>query len=462
MIDSKISHFKILEKLGEGGMGEIYLAEDTLLNRKVALKQLPAHLIEKQELVIRFKREARAAAALKHPNIVTVYELFEHENRIFIAMEYIEGANLYEFRKQRTITIKQALVIILHICKGLRVAHKNGIIHRDIKPANIMIDKDGWVKLLDFGLAKLVANKTITRIGSKMGTVPYFSPEQLRGEEAAPGTDIFSLGIILYELIAGRRPFEGDSEESIIYHILHKKPERLAKFNPQVTPRLQKVVDKALNKNSRRRYQSIGHFMHDLERERRYYSKLQEAAASTAAKNSVARSVSLYLKDIEYEINRFGLSRLISRLGSMNQLLRTKLILLRQKTALPAGLLVIFATLSGTFLILKGSHHGESNVSIMQASPIRTLVNIKETPRLLKAFEEFSQRDLIRTGEKANPKDSNSFYLFVFDSQRVADVLIPQGDDLYSLYSKKTLQKSKNHLPGKYRIWVKDLSKSRH
>jgi serine/threonine protein kinase len=458
MINSKISHFKILEKIDEGGMGEIYLSEDTLLNRKVVLKQLPAHLIEKKDLVIRFKREARAAAALKHPNIVTVYELFEHDGRIFIAMEYIDGANLYEFARQRKLTIKQALVIVLHICKGLRIAHKSGIIHRDIKPANIMIDKDGWVKLLDFGLAKLVANKTITRIGSKMGTVPYFSPEQLRGEETKPCTDIFSLGIILYELIAHRRPFDGETEESIIYKILHEKPERLAKYNAEVTPRLQKVVDKALSKNVKQRYQSISHFMHDLEKERKFYSKSQNAAADSSAKGSMARNVSLYLKDIESGINRFSVSRFLSYLDSLNQFIRRTTAIIRKKSALPLALLVMLAALSGTFLALNGFHHKLINRFVFKTSPIKTLVHIKNTPELLRTFEEFRRRDLIRTSEHAIFNNSDNFYLFVFDSKKVADVFVMKGDVLFSLFSKRTFQESRHEFYAKYRIWVQDLS----
>lgn len=458
MINTEISHFRILDKIGEGGMGEIYLAEDTLLNRKVALKELPIHLTEKKELVIRFKREARAAAALKHPNIVTVYELFGHDRRIFIAMEYIDGVNLHEFTKQRDITIKQALVIILHICKGLRVAHKSGIIHRDIKPANIMIDKDGWVKLLDFGLAKLAAKKTITRIGSKMGTVPYFSPEQLRGEETNPSSDIFSLGIILYELIARRRPFDGETEENIMYNILHKKPESLAKLNPEVTPRLQKLVEKALSKNIKRRYQSLSHFMHDLERERRYYSNQKAVVASASGKQSMARNVSLYLKDIESGVNRFSVSRILSYLGSVNQAVRSSVAFVRKKTAVSLGMLVMLTALSGTFLVLNGSHSHFINRSVFEASPIQALLQIEETPELLRVFEEYRQRDLIKTSENVNFDNSEQCYLFVFDSQKVADVFMMKSNRLFSLHSKRTYQKSMHKFAGKYRIWVQDLS----
>lgn len=467
-------------------MGEIYLAEDAILNRRVALKLLPPHLIEKPDLVTRFKREARAAAALKHPNIVTVYELFEHDGRIFIAMEYIDGVNLHQFIKQRAITIRQALVIILHICKGLEVAHKQGIIHRDLKPANIMIDKEGWVKLLDFGLAKLVTNKTITRVGSRMGTIPYFSPEQLRGEELKPATDIFSLGIILYELIARRLPFDGESEENIMFNILHKKPERLAKINSDVTPRLQKIIDKALDKNAAKRYQSISQFMYDLKREKHHYAKQKHSATGSANKNSVAYNVSLYLRDIESSIQRFSVSNIMNALGFLKRSLRRsvavhetlnmKLRRLVRKNfhiragiwgiqpkqagrslALPLAVLSLLATLSGA-IIVKNSAPDRYNAEVVaKASPIRTLMQIKETASLLKAIDAYRRRNLIAVSEDVSFASSDHCYLIVFDSQKVIDIFAIRGDLLFSLYSQKAYQKSTHKLTGTYRIWVQDL-----
>jgi serine/threonine protein kinase len=376
-------------------------------------------------------------------------------------MEYIDGANLYEFIRQRDITIKQALVIVLHICKGLKKAHKSGIIHRDIKPANIMIDKDGWVKLLDFGLAKLVANKTIPRIGSRMGTAPYFSPEQLRGEEPKPATDIFSLGIILYELIARQRPFDGDTEQNIMYNILHKKPERLARYNAEVTPRLQKVIDKALNKNARRRYQSIAHFMHDLERERRYYAKLRSAPPDTANKNSMARNVSLYLRDIESSIHRFSMSNFLNGLDPLKRFMRNIVVVVKKNSALPLAILVLLATLSGAFLVLNGAHEKFNTASVLKTSPIKALVQIKDTPTLFKTIDAHRRRGLIATSEKVNFERSEDCYLFVFDRQKVVDIFAMKGNLLYSLYSKKTYPKSTQKLAGKYKIWVQDLSVSK-
>lgn len=486
MIDSNISHFKILQKIGEGGMGEIYLAEDAALNRRVALKLLPPHLIEKPDLVTRFRREARAAAALKHPNIVTVYELFEQDGRIFIAMEYIDGANLHQFIKQRAITIKQALVIVLHICKGLEVAHKHGIIHRDLKPANIMIDKDGWVKLLDFGLAKLITNKTITRAGSRMGTIPYFSPEQLRGEELRPATDIFSLGIILYELIARRLPFDGETEENIMFNILHKKPERLAKFNSEVTSRLQKIIEKALDKNPAKRYQSISQFMDDLKREKHHYGKQKHPIAGSSGKNAVAFNVSLYLRDIESSIQRFSVSNLINVFGFMKRCIRHGKAVpqalqrkfrrmvrsnfniragvwglhpkkIGQSLAFPLAVLFLLAMLSGAIIVKTGTPARSTVDAVSKTSPIRTLMQIKDTASLLKAIDVYRRRNLIAVSEDVSFTSSDHCYLIVFDSQKVIDIFAIRGDLLFSLYSRKTYQKSTHKLAGAYRIWVQDL-----
>ena len=225
MIGKTISHYKILEKLGEGGMGEVFLAEDTKLDRKVALKFLPEEYTKDQQAKERFEREAKAAAALNHPNIVTIYDINEHEDQTYIAMEYVDGQTLKEQITNRKLPITEIMDIFTQICQGLSKAHETGIIHRDIKPQNIIIDKESRVKILDFGLAKLKGVSQLTRESSTLGTVAYMSPEQAMGIEVDHRTDIWSLGVVLYEMLSGELPFKGEYEQAVVYSIINENHE---------------------------------------------------------------------------------------------------------------------------------------------------------------------------------------------------------------------------------------------
>jgi serine/threonine protein kinase len=215
MIGERISHYKIIEKIGEGGMGVVYLAEDTKLERQVALKFLPAHIGSNSEALARFKSEAKAAASLHHPNIITVHEIGSHQGREYFAMAYIPGMPLSEPITGRELSIGRAIDITLQLCDALEEAHMAGIIHRDLKPDNVIIDSRGRAYLLDFGLAIRVDVTRLTQDGSTIGTLSYMSPEQLLGEEVDRRTDIFSLGAILYEMIGGRPAFPGDYAAAI-------------------------------------------------------------------------------------------------------------------------------------------------------------------------------------------------------------------------------------------------------
>ncbi len=233
MIGKTISHYRILEKIGSGGMGEIYLAEDTKLERKVALKFLPRAMTADTEARTRFEREAKAAAALNHPNIVTVYEIGEHEGQVFIAMEYVEGRTLKDMISVGTgcdlsLPIAQIIDIATQIASGLAAAHAKGIVHRDIKPQNIVIDNDGHVKVLDFGLAKLKGVSPLTKESFTYGTVHYMSPEQALGKEVDPRSDIWSLGVVMYEMASGELPFRGEYDQAVIYSILNEETPILA------------------------------------------------------------------------------------------------------------------------------------------------------------------------------------------------------------------------------------------
>jgi serine/threonine protein kinase len=265
MINQTISHYKILKKLGEGGMGEVYLAEDTELRRKVALKFLSPHLAANADFKTRFKREAQAAAALNHPNIITVHEVAEYENRSYIVMEFVEGESLKKWLAEKELPIGQVIDFAAQVCEGLSKAHEAGIVHRDLKPDNILVDKDGRVKILDFGLAKLKAVATkLTKADTTLGTVCYMSPEQAQGEEVDQRSDLFSFGIILYELITRQLPFKGEYDASILYSLVHEEPEPLARYKAGVPEGLQRIVDKTLKKDPGTRYQSAAEMLADL------------------------------------------------------------------------------------------------------------------------------------------------------------------------------------------------------
>ncbi|MGB3093522.1 MAG: protein kinase [Candidatus Zixiibacteriota bacterium] len=264
MIGKTISHYKVIEKLGEGGMGEVYLAEDTKLNRQVALKFLPSRLASDESFKARFKREARAAAGLNHPNIITVHEVAEYENQPFIAMEYVEGQSLKEVITGKDLSVEEVLDIGLQISDGLAKAHQAGIVHRDIKPHNVLIDEEGRAKVCDFGLAKAKTDAMLTRTGTTVGTVAYMSPEQARGEEADQRSDIFSLGVILYEMFTRQLPFKGEHEAAIFHAIINEQPQPPARFNSRVSLELERIVFKALAKDKEERYQHADDLRADL------------------------------------------------------------------------------------------------------------------------------------------------------------------------------------------------------
>jgi serine/threonine protein kinase/tetratricopeptide (TPR) repeat protein len=261
-----VSHYRIISKIGAGGMGEVYLAEDIQLNRRVALKFLPAHLCQDEDCRKRFKREAQAAAKLDHPNIVPVYEVGEFQGRPFFAMAHIEGKSLREVIKEGKLSINEAIGFTRQICEGLHKAHEAGVIHRDIKPGNIIIDSDQKARIVDFGLAMVAGEDKLTKTGSTLGTVGYMSPEQVEGKTCDHRSDLFSVGVILYEMLTGRRPFEGDNDAAIARAITDSTPEPVARYKSGTTGRLQQIIDKALSKDPGLRYQHADGMITDLRR----------------------------------------------------------------------------------------------------------------------------------------------------------------------------------------------------
>jgi eukaryotic-like serine/threonine-protein kinase len=264
MDDRFISHYRIVGKLGAGGMGVVYRAEDTKLGRTVALKFIAPQEIESAEEKARFLHEAQAAASLSHPNICVVHEIDEADGRLFMAMEYVEGESLKDRIARGPLKIDEALDIAAQIAQGLDAAHRKSVIHRDVKPANIMIEAGGLVKIMDFGLAKMSGQSKLTKTGTTLGTTAYMSPEQARGEEADRRSDVWSLGAVIYEMVAGRTPFKGDYEQAVLYSILNEAPEPMTAVRAGVPLELDRIVAKALAKDPAERYQHADELIADL------------------------------------------------------------------------------------------------------------------------------------------------------------------------------------------------------
>jgi eukaryotic-like serine/threonine-protein kinase len=298
MIGQTISHYRILEKLGEGGMGVVYKAQDTKLDRIVALKFLPQHLTSDKTEQERFIHEAKAASALNHPNITTIYEVDDVDGTMFIAMELCEGKTLRQIVESQDLTVRKVLDIAVQTCEGLALAHEKGIVHRDIKSDNIMLTPRNQVKIMDFGLAKIKGSSKLTRTGSTLGTASYMSPEQAQGEEVDRRSDIFSFGIVLYELLTRQLPFRGEHQSAVTYAIVNEEPQPMARFNNQVSPRLEEIVAKALAKDRDERYQHIDDLLADLRRERKNldYVKTSQAVPVSPIKEKRSTSRSLLLK----------------------------------------------------------------------------------------------------------------------------------------------------------------------
>ena len=264
MIGKTISHYKILSKIGEGGRGVVYKAEDTDLKRTVALKFISPHLTDNKEDLERLYQEARSASQLNHPNIATIYEIGHGGKFNFIAMECISGETLKSKIKRETLSLKEIINIATETLNGIKAAHNNNIIHRDIKSENIMVNESGSVKVMDFGLARELDKKNVTKISSTLGTIAYMSPEQIEGSKVDQRSDIYSFGVVLYELVTGRLPFVGEHEAATLYSIVNEIPPDIASINPDANTGLLAIIDKAIEKNPNDRYQNASELLDDL------------------------------------------------------------------------------------------------------------------------------------------------------------------------------------------------------
>ncbi|MGB2959795.1 MAG: serine/threonine-protein kinase, partial [Bacteroidota bacterium] len=266
MVGKTIAHYKVLAKLGEGGMGIVYTAEDTRLQRTVALKFLPHQISGDQNEQERLLHEARAAATLNHPNICTIYAIEEAEGERFIVMEYVKGMHLREKVQSGKMSTQEALDYGIHTAEALQEAHSQGVVHRDIKTENIMVNERGQVKVMDFGLAKLKGALRLTKSRSTVGTLAYMSPEQIDGRDVDARSDIFSLGVVLYELLSGKYPFRGEHEAAMVYSIMNEEPEPVQKHMPEASSELIHIFNRALEKNPEERYQTVHEMLIDMRR----------------------------------------------------------------------------------------------------------------------------------------------------------------------------------------------------
>jgi serine/threonine-protein kinase len=415
-------------------MGIVYKAEDLRLKRSVALKFLPPHLMDSPELKERFLIEAQAAAALSHPNICVIYEVGESEERPYIAMEYVEGETLRDRIRKGPVKPEDALGIISQVAAGLGEAHNKGIIHRDIKSANIMVTTKGQAKVMDFGLAKLRGGSSLTKSQTTLGTVAYMSPEQARGSDLDQRTDIWSLGVVLYEMLAGRLPFRGEHDQSVIYSILHQEPESLTKASPGTAPELEHIAGQALAKKPADRYQTMEELREDLSAIAEGLKPLKAKARPAAVKLAVLPFANLS-GDPEQEYLSDGLTQeMIAQLGrlhpqSLSVIARTS-VMRYKKTETPIDQI---GRELGVDYVLEGSVQREGG----RVRVIAELIQVQDQIQLWADIVEREMSGILALQNDVAEKVAKALAIKLLPSEqaRLADVR-PVNPEAYDAYLK--------------------------
>jgi eukaryotic-like serine/threonine-protein kinase len=392
VISGTISHYRILNNLGAGGMGEVYLAEDTKLDRRVALKLLPQASVADEQAKKRLIREARAAATLDHPNICTIHEVGEEDGHSFIVMQYVEGETLAGLVKRKPLDLTEALDIAAQIADALAAAHSRGIIHRDIKPQNIMITPAGQVKVLDFGLAKVIQERSLiessadtesllTEAGTVMGTVPYMSPEQVRGESLDTRSDLFSFGALLYEMVSGRQPFAAETTAATFSAILTRDPALLARYSADAPAELQRIVSKALAKNREERYQTSKDLLIDLRRLRQRMEFEAELARSARPEDQPQTVVTVSLSTESETASKSPIAT--GECGAARQTASAEYLVSpvkRHKLSLVLALTLVVIAVAGIIYFVFGSKLAGSGGQEIDSIAVLPFVNVGADP----------------------------------------------------------------------------------
>ncbi len=428
MIGKIISHYKILEKLGSGGMGVVYKAMDEKLKRVVSLKFLAPEWTRDPDAKRRFIQEAQAASILDHPNICNIHEIDESmEEQLFIAMAYYEGFTIKELIKQGSLRSSQIVNISMQLAQGLAKAHKNNIVHRDIKPANIILTPENIIKILDFGLAKL-GHTGMTKAGTTLGTIAYMSPEQARGEEVDNRTDIWSFGVVLYEMLTGELPFKGDYDQAVIYSILNESPSRLKNVLQEVSKGLEGIVSKCLHKNPSKRFKNLEELIIEFGRlkdEKETVTYFTNKTSTDKKRTSKYRKASLAFVFI------------VSISG-----------------------IVYFSFEYNWFSANSSQEEPKPKKTMYHSKLIDELAQIVDVNKLRIKLNEHAQSLRIAVGKREDFEPPDGCFVFVFSDKQVFGVFKYMDNIYFSLNSDEKYTNLVEEFSGENFAWVKDYSKS--